>query len=39
LLRHASDGSLVTRAAALRANESVVARFADGERTLGSGET
>lgn len=38
LLRHVSDGSLVTRASALRANEPVVARFADGERTLGSGE-
>ncbi len=39
LLRHASDGSLVTRASALRANESVVARFADGERTLSSGDS
>ncbi len=38
LLRHADDGSLVTRAGALRANAGVVARFADGERTLTSSE-
>lgn len=38
LLRRAADGSLVTRAGQMRSRETLIARFADGERRLVDGE-
>jgi len=38
LLKRASDGQLLLRASAVRPNETLIARFADGERRLHSDE-